>query len=191
MKKNVAQKDIIGYSIIVPIDQVVAWSKNPREVRDEDIERLKKQLLKFKQYKPMLCYKNGKKYVALGGNMRLRALRELHIKHVWINVVDPKSETEKIELSLSDNDRVGYYKHDLLAPMLQEHELNKLMFKVDMSIPKITLAHVLNSLDVPTKDATQIKKTHEVIIECYNEQEQKDVYEKLVKEGYKCRVLTF
>jgi hypothetical protein len=138
------KNDIRDNSIKVAIDTVVAWDKNPRDVNDADIARLKLQLQRLKQYKPMLCYKKNNKYVALGGNMRLRALKELGIKNVWINVVKPKNEQEKIELSLSDNDRVGYYIENELAELLMPFDKISLdEFKVDVGVPSLDLTKIV------------------------------------------------
>jgi len=53
--------------------------------------------------------------------MRLRALRELGYKEVEVSVVECRTEAEKIEYSLSDNDRVGYYEEDRLAELIQPY----------------------------------------------------------------------
>lgn len=53
------------------------------------MERLKKQIQKLGQYKPLLITKDG---TVLGGNMRLKAYQELGIENVWVNVVDAPTE---------------------------------------------------------------------------------------------------
>lgn len=118
----------------VPISSVVPWDKNPRGIKTEDFERLKKQILKLGVYKPLVCYRNGKKYVVLGGNMRIRALKELGVREVEISVVTPKDEAVKIEYALSDNDRAGYYEEDKLAELIFPYmaKLNLEDFKVDI-----------------------------------------------------------
>jgi ParB-like chromosome segregation protein Spo0J len=118
----------------VPIEKVKPWDKNPRGIRKEDFERLKRQIVKLGIYKPLVCYEENGEYVTLGGNMRLRALMELGVKEVEISVVKPKNEAEKIEYSLSDNDRAGYYEDVKLAELIYPHisdiDLND--FKVDL-----------------------------------------------------------
>ena len=86
------------------INKLTEWKDNPRKVTDEGLERLKFQIKKLGQYKPLLVTDRGE---VLGGNMRLRVYRELGIKDVWVSVVKPKDENEKIEYALSDNDRIG------------------------------------------------------------------------------------
>jgi len=118
----------------VPISTVVPWDKNPRGIKTEDFERLKKQIQRLGVYKPLVCYRNGKKYVVLGGNMRIRALNELGVREVEISIVAPKDEAAKIEYALSDNDRAGYYEEDKLAELIFPYmaKLNLEDFKVDI-----------------------------------------------------------
>jgi len=118
----------------VPISSVIPWDKNPRGIKTEDFERLKKQILKLGVYKPLVCYRDGKKYVVLGGNMRIRALQELGVREVEISLVMPKTEAERIEYALSDNDRAGYYEEEVLAELILPHlkEINLSDYRVDV-----------------------------------------------------------
>jgi len=105
----------------VPISEVDVWEKNPRNIRTKDFERLKKQILELGVYKPLVCYEENGKYITLGGNMRLRALKELGLREVEISVVYPKTEAEKIKYSLSDNDLAGEIDKEKLAELVFPH----------------------------------------------------------------------
>ena len=111
------------------ISRLKEWDKNPRGIEKGDFVRLKKQIKKLGQYKPLLVTKEG---VVLGGNMRLKAFKELGVDKVWVSVVDPKSEDEMIEYALSDNDRAGYYEDQALAELLQGSKINLDDYKVDL-----------------------------------------------------------
>ena len=87
----------------VPINDVEPWEKNPRNIKKYDYERLKKQIQKLGIYKPLIACRENGKYLVLGGNMRIRALKELGYKEVDISLVEAKTEKERIEYSLSDN----------------------------------------------------------------------------------------
>ena len=121
----------------VPISEVDTWDKNPRNIRTEDFGRLKKQIQKLGIYKPIICFEEGNRWITLGGNMRLRALRELEHKEIDISIVYPKTEAEKIEYSLSDNDRVGQYDDQALVELIYPHieEIKLEDFKLDMGEP--------------------------------------------------------
>lgn len=106
------------------------WDKNPRKIHEEDFARLKRQITKLGQYKPLLITPDG---TVIGGNMRLRAYRELGIKRAWVSVVDVTTEKEMLEYALSDNDRAGEYDQEGLAELiLATPELEIEDFKVDL-----------------------------------------------------------
>ena len=69
----------------VPISSVIPWDENPRGIRSEDFERLKKQILEARRLQAARRLPGGGKYVVLGGNMRIRALKELGVKEVEIS----------------------------------------------------------------------------------------------------------
>jgi hypothetical protein len=119
----------------VSISLVEPWEKNPRNIRTVDFERLKRQILRLGVYKPLVCYEASGQFVVLGGNMRLRALKALGLNEVDISVVHPKTEAEKIEYALSDNDRAGFYEEDKLAELVFPHaqEINLGEFHVDLA----------------------------------------------------------
>jgi len=133
----------------VPINQVENWDKNPRGCKKEGFERLKKQIQKLGVYKPLLVYEDKGTYITLGGNMRLRAIKELKYKNVDISIIEPKTEAEKLEYALSDNDRIGYYEEQALAEMIVEFKdsINLENFKVDMQEP-IGLDEILRSAGI-------------------------------------------
>lgn len=123
------------------IDKLTEWKDNPRKITDEGLERLKFQIKKLGQYKPLLITQNGE---VLGGNMRLRAYKDLGIKDVWVSIVNPKSNDEKIEYALSDNDRVGQYDEDMLSKILPNYNIDLSQFSVDLKDPVILKDFIVN-----------------------------------------------
>lgn len=106
------------------------WDRNPRSIKKADFERLKSQIKKLGQYKPLLINKDN---VVLGGNMRLRAYLDMGIDDVWVSEVDAQTEKEMVEYALSDNDRAGYYDEEVLAELvLSVPDLDLSQFKVDL-----------------------------------------------------------
>lgn len=126
------------------------WDKNPRAIKKEDFERLKKQIKELGQYKPLLVTPDGE---VLGGNMRLRAYKELGIEDVWVSIVEPKTDADKVKYALSDNDRAGYYVEQDLAELIQEYglEINLEDYKVDLG-NALTLAELLNQFAPDIKE---------------------------------------
>lgn len=109
------------------------WKDNPRNITTKDYERLKLQIQKLGQYKPILITKDGE---VIGGNMRIKAYQELGITDVWVSEVDPKDENEKLEYALSDNDRAGYYDDDMIANLIPNYDIDWSQYAVDMKPPE-------------------------------------------------------
>lgn len=109
-----------------PIDKLVNWKRNPRTISEESKARLKKQLLKLKQYKPLLITIEDGVGIVLGGNMRLMCMRELaqagnlDFKQVWVSIVNAPDDKTKLEYALSDNDSAGKYDETALVGMVAE-----------------------------------------------------------------------
>jgi hypothetical protein len=152
--------------IKAPIESVIPWDKNPRGIKTKDYERLKKQILNLGVYKPLIAFEEKGKYVVLGGNMRIRALKDMGLKEVDISVVAPKTEAEKIEFALSDNDRVGAYDEQALAELIYPHikDIDLGDFKVDLGDPWIDLQRVVErygpNID-PEKEWTGMPECHQ------------------------------
>lgn len=127
MKKNLGKE-------FWSIDKLKLWDKNPRSITAKDFTRLKKQLQKLGAYKPLIITPDG---TVIGGNMRLRALQTLGHKEAWVSIVNPKTEAEKIEIALSDNDRVGQYDEDALAELIYSFKdtISLADYKVDLKMP--------------------------------------------------------
>ena len=99
----------------VNISKLKGWDKNPRGIKKDAFERLKRQITAHGQFKPVLATPEGE---VIGGNMRLKAYQDLGITEVWVSIVEPKDETEKVAIALADNDRAGYYEEDALAELI-------------------------------------------------------------------------
>ena len=116
-----------------PIEKLKNWDKNPRSITTKGFERLKKQVKELGEYKPLIITPDGE---VLGGNMRLRVYQALGKTECWVSVVDPKSETEKVKIALSDNDRAGYYDDDQLAELTFElPDFDPKDFAIDLKEP--------------------------------------------------------
>lgn len=131
------------------ISELRGWDKNPRSIKEKDFKRLKKQIQKLGQYKPLLITPDGE---VIGGNMRLKAYMELDIEDVWVSIVEPKDEAEKLEYALSDNDRAGFYDDDLISNLMPDYpNFNWGDYAVDLKEPQ-TLDDLIQSLQPIEED---------------------------------------
>jgi DNA modification methylase len=128
------------------------WKDNPRAIKKDKFEELKKRISKRGQIKPLIITPDGE---VLGGNMRLRAMQELGIKEAWVSVVEPTSEADKIEIALTDNEEMGYYEDQALAELIAQYkdEIDLSKYSVHLK-PAQTLEEILKqfSLDKVIED---------------------------------------
>ncbi len=94
----------------VKITDIKANPKNPRVIKDHKFDKLLKSLKDFPEMlekRPLVCFTDTDgKYVVLGGNMRLKASKELGFKELPIILADDWTEEKKNEFLIKDN--VGY-----------------------------------------------------------------------------------
>ncbi|MEY3178129.1 MAG: hypothetical protein RJB42_370 [Bacteroidota bacterium] len=94
----------------VKITDIKANPKNPRVIKDHKFDKLLKSLKDFPEMlekRPLVCFTDSDgKYVVLGGNMRLKASKELGFKELPIILADDWTEEKKNEFLIKDN--VGY-----------------------------------------------------------------------------------
>jgi hypothetical protein len=100
--------------MIVPINKIKPNPKNPRTIKDERFEKLKKSIQDFPDMlnkRPLVCFTDTDgKFVVLGGNMRLKAAKDLGFKELPIILADEWTEEQKAEFLIKDN--VGFGEWD-------------------------------------------------------------------------------
>ena len=98
----------------VSINKIKPNPKNPRTIKDERFEKLKKSIQDFPDMlnkRPLVCFTDTDgKFVVLGGNMRLKAAKDLGLKELPIILADEWTEEQKAEFLIKDN--VGFGEWD-------------------------------------------------------------------------------
>lgn len=95
---------------------------NPRVIKDDKFHKLKKSIESFPEMmekRPIVCVTDtdGKLY-PLGGNMRLKAIKELKIKEIpdsWVVLADDWTQEQRNEFVIKDNVGFGEWDFDTLA----------------------------------------------------------------------------
>lgn len=99
--------------------QIEAVPKNPRFIKDAEYELLKKSLQddpEMLELRELLVYPFNDKYVVLGGNMRLRALKEIGYTEADVKVIPKDLPAKKLRAIVQkDNKDYGSNDMDLLA----------------------------------------------------------------------------
>jgi ParB-like chromosome segregation protein Spo0J len=91
------------------LKDIKANPNNPRIIRDERFEKLKRSIQEFPKMMELRPIVLDSDNFVLGGNMRLRALQDLGFKEVpdeWVKQADKLTEEEKQRFIIADN--VGF-----------------------------------------------------------------------------------
>lgn len=171
----------------IKIDELTPYQNNAKIHTEKQIEQIIRSIEQFGMNDPIAIW--GDNNIIVEGHGRLEALKRLGY-----------DEAECIRLDhLTDEERRAY----TLA-----HNKLTMNTDFDFSILEEELRNIdtinMQDFDFTMKDYGYEEKeekekkdlsndnleTYEVIIECNDEMEQEEVYEKLTNEGYTCRVLT-
>lgn len=123
------QKNINIKDLEVNRGQITGLPKNPRFIRDERFEALKKSIEDAPEMlalRELLVYPHEGKYVVIGGNMRLRACTDIGYKEIPCKVLDENTPVAKLrEYSIKDNEAFGQNDWDILANEWDTDELSE------------------------------------------------------------------
>lgn len=108
----------------MPVADLRENPNNPRTIKDDKFRKLVQSVKEFPEMleaRPIVCTSDG---VVLGGNMRLKALREAGIKETPVYVVK-WTENKQSEFLIKDNVGFGEWDWDILANEWDAAELEE------------------------------------------------------------------
>jgi ParB-like chromosome segregation protein Spo0J len=130
------------------------------------------------ELRPIVVDENN---IILGGNMRHKACIEAGLKEVYIVQAKDLTELQKDEFIVKDNVGFGEWDWDILA---NEWDTEKLTdWGLDLPIFKDD-ENELKDL------SSTIDNLYRIEIVCKDEEHQENTYNKLIEQGYECRLLT-
>lgn len=99
--------------------QIDGLPKNPRVIRNADFERVKRNIAAHPamlEYRDLLVYPQGKRFVVICGNQRLAAMRDLGHKECPCTIIPEGVPAEKLRaFTIKDNLEYGKWDMDELA----------------------------------------------------------------------------
>jgi hypothetical protein len=164
------------------LSQIHPNPNNPRLIKDERFKKLCQSIKEFPKMmalRPIIVDKEG---MILGGNMRFKALQALGYKDIpdeWVKRDSELTETEKQRFIVTDNVPFGDWDLDIL----REWDKAKLL-EWGLELPIFFTEKGLNDL------SDNVTIDYKIEISCENEHEQEITYNKLIEQGYQCRLLT-
>lgn len=103
---------------LISIKKVKPNPANPRFIKDDAFRRLVKSLQDCPDLfnaRPLICSDRTGELIVLGGNMRLRAAKELKYKEVPVIIMPGLTEEREQEIAIKDNGGFGEWDFEALA----------------------------------------------------------------------------
>lgn len=157
---------------IIDIHKVKLNENNPRLIKDDKFKKLVTSIKEFPQMlkiRPIVVDEN---LVALGGNMRLMACKELGLKEVPIIRANELTEEQKREFIIKDNVGFGQWDYDKLANEWDEQLL--LYWGMDVWQTEIE----------EPQWSEEKQDIFKLLLDFENEEKREQAYNYLVEKGY-------
>jgi ParB-like chromosome segregation protein Spo0J len=165
---------------VIKITEVKTNPNNPRVIKDDKFDKLVASIKEFPKMLEIRPIVVNDDMIVLGGNMRLKACKAAGLKEVHVIKASELTEDEQRQFIIKDNVSGGEWDWDMLANEWDVEQLEEW----GLDVPNF-------GEDAEQKDLSdELKETFEVIITCKDEKNQEQIYNKLIGEGYECRVLT-
>jgi hypothetical protein len=162
----------------LPIADVHPDPANARRHSQRNLDAIKASLARFGQQKPVVIDANN---VVRAGNGTLAAAEALG----WTELRIVRTELLGIEataFAIADNRtaELAEWDPDILAAALADPAIGDLGFDEDPPEPPAEESPV----------PIDLAETWQVVAECANESQQQELFDRLTKEGFACRLLT-
>jgi ParB-like chromosome segregation protein Spo0J len=122
--------------------------------------------------------------IVLGGNMRLKACKEAGLKEVPVIKASDLNEEQQKAFIIKDNVGYGEWDWDMLANEWDAEDL----VEWGLDVPVFDVDDLGTAEEKDLSDKIQSQFRIEVI--CIDEESQENTYNKLIEQGYECRLLT-
>lgn len=165
------------------IDELIPYENNPRN-NDAAVEYVANSIREFGFKNPIIIDKNN---VIVAGHTRLKAAEKLEMVKVPTIMADDLTDEQIKAFRLADN-KVSEFSGWNFS--ILEQELNELESTFEMENFGFTDTEE-KEIEVESNDKElALSECWEVIVECKDEAEQEKLYNKLIEEGYTCRIST-
>ncbi|MGD0387811.1 MAG: ParB/Srx family N-terminal domain-containing protein [Tepidisphaeraceae bacterium] len=168
----------------VAIDSLSADPANPRKHGQRNLDAIAASLRRFGQQKPIVVDSHG---VVRAGNGQLAAAKMLG----WTEIRVVRSDLPPAELTafaVADNRtaELAEWDTEVLAGLLSDADLGDVGF-TDEELKQFAGKTAAGEGSLAE---TEIHESFEVVAECRDEEQQKQLYERLRSEGFSCRLFT-
>jgi ParB family transcriptional regulator, chromosome partitioning protein len=166
----------------VPIKNLSQDSANARKHNPRNLEAIKASLRRFGQQKPIVV---DSKNIVRAGNGTFQAAQALGWTEIKIVHSDlPPSELTAYAIADNRTAELAEWDGQVLAKLMADEDLGDLGFESD------ELEKLFSQDSDPDRPVLSLDEKFEVVVECQDEPQQKQVFDRLTNEGYPCRLFT-
>ena len=163
--------------------EVEGLPRNPRKISKEQLARLKKSLMgapEMLRLRELIVVPHDGGFVVIAGNQRLEAAKAVGMESLPCKVLPEDTDPAKLrEYAIKDNLPFGEDDWEVIASDWDTAELEEW----GMSVPSEWKAE-----EFKNKEITESLDWF-LNIQFYNEQDCQELYNKLIEEGYECKII--
>ena len=157
---------------------------NPRIIKDDKFKKLVASIKEFPQMLSLRPIVVNDDMIVLGGNMRLKACKEAGLKEVPVIKASDLNEEQQKAFIIKDNVGYGEWDWDMLANEWDAEDLVE--WGLDVPVFDVDDLGSIDEKDLSDKIQSQFR----IEVICIDEESQENTYNKLIEQGYECRLLT-
>ena len=131
-----SKKEARKYNDMIKLSDIKLNKNNPRKIDKERFKKLVKSLKEFPEMMELRPIIIDDDNIALGGNMRLKALKELDYKEIpkeWVKKASDLTNEQKRQFIIKDNASFGDWEIDFLKNDYSQYELDEWGVDIDFS----------------------------------------------------------
>jgi hypothetical protein len=133
--------------IQVPLDSIKSNPNNPRFIRDNKFKKLVQSIKDFPEMLKIRPIVVNQDMVVLGGNMRLKALKECGYETIDVIQVENLTEDQEKEFIVKDNVGFGEWDFDILANEWDVIKLDEWGLNVAVDLKDIEALEIGNNFE--------------------------------------------
>lgn len=178
----------ISPATLVPIDSLTPDPANVRRHPDNNLEAIKASLKRFGQQKPIVVDSAD---IIRAGNGTWAAAKALGWQRIWV-IKTALSGGDAVAYAIADNRTAELAQWDSPALADQLAALDSHLQLAAGFTPEemAALTSDINKASIEDESEIPLRQVFEVAVECRDEDDQREIYNRLTEEGRKCRVLT-
>lgn len=183
--------------IEINIDEIIPYENNVKKHPKSQIEQIKASILEFGFNDPLAI---DEKNILIEGHGRLLALKELGYENVEVIQLKHLTEIQKKQYILAHNKLTMSTGFDKKLLEIELDIINSKVGNVDLTGFKLKETKI-EEIEIEIEEAEVLEdefeinekyeEIHEIVITAENSKELKEIFKKLKKEGYTCKIREF